>query len=154
MQATYDDANLILKLYELRREETLRKARAWFGASFNATNAQEMMQKYPPGSQESINLRMVVSYWDMVASFVTAGVLNQELFFQSGGELLFVWEKLRGIADTFRQMTKNPLAWANLETVGNAYIKFIESRGPEAYAAFQAMMKALPVSESAAAAKP
>jgi hypothetical protein len=154
MQATYDDANLILKLYELRREEALRKARSWFAVNFNATNSQEMMQKYPPGSQESINLRMVVSYWDMVASFVTAGVLNQELFFQSGGELLFVWEKLRGIADTFREMTKNPYAWANLETVGNAYIKFLESRGSEAYAAFQAMMKAAPAPESAAAAKP
>ena len=106
MQATYDDANLILKLYELRREETLRKARAWFAANFSAASAQEVMQKYPPGSQESTNLRMVVSYWDMVASFVTAGVLNQELFFQSGGELLFVWEKLRGIAESFRQMTK------------------------------------------------
>jgi hypothetical protein len=154
MQATYDDANLILKLYELRREETLRKARAWFGANFNAANAQEVMQKYPPGSPENTNIRMVVSYWDMVASFVTAGVLNQELFFQSGGELLFVWEKLRGIVDTFRQMTKNPHQWANLETVGNAYIKFVESRGPEAYATFQAMIKAIPASESAAAAKP
>ncbi len=152
MQATYEDANLILKLYELRREETLRKARAWF-QNFTAADAQEVMQKYPPGSQESTNLRMVVSYWDMVASFVTAGVLNQELFFQSGGELLFVWEKLRGIADTFRQMTKNPQQWANLETVGNAYIKFVESRGPEAYATFQAMVKAIPASESAAAAK-
>ena|ERR1700691_5964102 len=156
MQATYDDANLILKLYELRREETLRKARAWFGANFNATSAEEIMQKYPPGSQESTNLRMVVSYWDMVASFVTAGVLNQELFFQSGGELLFVWEKLRGCADSFRQMTKNPQQWVNLETVGNAYIKFVESRGPEAFAAFQAMVKRAPASasESAAAAKP
>jgi hypothetical protein len=78
------------------------------------------------------------------------------LFFQSGGELLFVWEKLRGCADSFRQMTKNPQQWVNLETVGNAYIKFVESRGPEAFAAFQAMVKRAPASasESAAAAKP
>jgi hypothetical protein len=154
MQATYDDANLILKLFELRREETLRKARAWFGANFNPASLEEMMQKYPPGTQESTYARMVVSYWDMAASFVTAGVLNQDLFFQSGGELLFVWERLRGIVASFRQMTKNPQAWVNLETVGNAYIKHVESRGPEAYAAFQAMAKAIPATESAAAAKP
>src|SRR5271156_2093686 len=154
MQATYDDANLILKLYELRREESLRKARFWFLSSFSVTSPEEMMQKYPFGSQENTHARMVISYWDMAASFVTAGVLNQELFFQSGGELLVVWEKLREIADSFRQMTKNPQQWVNLETVGNAYIKFVESRGPEALAAFRAMVKAIPVSESAAAAKP
>jgi hypothetical protein len=150
MQATYDDANLILKLYELRREETLRKARAWFGPNFNAASPEEMMQKYPPGSQENAYARMVVSYWDMAASFVTAGVLNQELFFQSGGELLVVWEKIRPLLDGFRNMTKNPHAWSNLETVGNAFIKSVEARGPEAYAAFQAMLKT--ISDNAAAA--
>jgi hypothetical protein len=150
MQATYDDANLILKLYELRREETLRKARSWFVANFNVTSPEEMMQKHPPGSQENTNSRMVISYWDMAASFVTAGVLNQELFFQSNGELLVVWEKVRPLIDAFRQMTKNPHAWGNLETVGNAYIKHVESRGPEAYAAFQAMLKTIPPSAAAA----
>jgi hypothetical protein len=150
MQATYDDANLILKLYELRREETLRKARFWFLSSFNAASPEEMMQKYPFGSQENTHARMVISYWDMAASFVTAGVLNQELFFQSGGELLVVWEKIRPLLDGFRQMTKNPQAWSNLETVGNALIKSVEARGPESYAALQAMLKT--ISESAASA--
>lgn len=150
VQATYDDANLILKLYELRREETLRKARAWFVASFNATSAEEMMQKYPFGSQENTNVRMVIGYWEMACSFVTAGVLNQELLFQSAGELLQVWEKARHFLPGFRQASKNPHAWQNLETVGNAYIKFIESRGPEAYQGFQSMMERI----TASAAKP
>jgi hypothetical protein len=141
MQATYDDANLILKLYELRREETLRKARAWFGPNFNPTSPEDMWQKYPPGSPEGVYIRMVISYWDMAASFVTSGVLNQELFFQSSGELLVVWEKLRPLIDSVRQMTKNPKSWANLETVGNAFIKHMESQGPEAYASFQGMLK-------------
>lgn len=140
MQATYDDANLILKLYELRREETLRKARAWF-LNFKAASFEEMIQKYPPGSQEGTYARMVVSYWDMAASFVTAGVLNQELFFQSNGEMLFVWEKVRPVLDGLRQMSKNPKSWTNLETVGNAYVKHMESQGPEAYASYQAMLK-------------
>jgi hypothetical protein len=140
MQATYDDANLILKLYELRREETLRKARAWF-QNFTVASFEEMMQKYPPGGQENTYARMVIGYWDMAASFVTAGVLNQELFFQSNGEMLVVWEKIRPMIDGLRQMSKNPKSWANLETVGNAYIKHMESQGPEAYAAFQGMLK-------------
>jgi hypothetical protein len=93
------------------------------------------------GSEENAYFRMVVSYWDMAASFVTAGVLNKDLFFQSSGELLFVWERVRHIVPAFREMTKNPDAWKNLETVGNAFIEHLKSRGPESYAAFQAMIE-------------
>jgi hypothetical protein len=137
MQATYEDANLILRLYELRRDETLREARNWFGAHFHPASAEEMMQKYPFGSKENTYTRMVISYWDMACSFVTSGVLNQELLFQSGGELLFVWEKIRPITEGMRKITGNPNAWGNIEKVGNAYIKFI---GPEAYTGVQAMI--------------
>jgi hypothetical protein len=137
MQATYEDANLILRLYELRRDEELRKARSWFMGKFNASSAEEMMQKYPFASEESTYCRMVVSYWDMACSFVTSGVLSQELLFQSGGEMLFVWEKIRPLAEGMRKLVGNPNAWANLEKVGNAYIKFV---GPEAYAGCQAMI--------------
>jgi hypothetical protein len=142
-QATYDDANLLLRLYELRREETLRKARAWFSANFHAKSMEDVMQIAPPASQENAYLRMVLSYWDMAASFVTSGVLNQELFFQSSGELLVVWEKIRHLAPGFRAFTRNPHSWHNLETVGNAYIKHMESHGPEAYAGFQAMVQGM-----------
>jgi hypothetical protein len=138
-QSTYDDANLILRLYELRREEKLRQARQWFAASFRARSMEDLQRIAPPGSQENAYLRMVASYWEMAASFITSGVLNQELFFQSGGELLFVWERLRLIVPQFRQFNKNPHAWHNLEIVGTAFIKWMEANGPEAYSAFQQM---------------
>src|ERR1039458_3640280 len=92
-QATYDDANLILRIYELRREEKLRKAREWFSANFHAASLEDMQRIVPPGSQENAYFRMVVSYWEMVAALVTSGVLNQDLFFQTNGELLFVDRK-------------------------------------------------------------
>jgi hypothetical protein len=149
MQATYDDANLILRLYELRREETLRKARSWFVGSFTVTSAEEMMQKYPFGSRENTDVRMVISYWDMAASFVTSGILNQELFFQSSGEMLIVWEKIRPLIESFRQVTRNPKAWSNLETVGNAYIEHVKSRGPEAYEGFQGMLAGIAATTAA-----
>ena len=153
MRATYDDANLILKLYELRREETLRKARSWFVANFSASSFEEMMQKYPMGSEESTYARMVSSYWDMAASFVTAGVLNQELFFESNREMLVVWERMRGVVDGMRQFTKDPETCANLEKVGNAYAKYLESRGPETYSFFKGMVHSMvaPVSSGAKA---
>ena len=140
-QATYDDANLILRLYELRREEKLRKAREWFAAHCVASSLEELQSVAPPGSQENAYMRMVTSYWEMTASFVTAGVLNQELFFQSAGELLFVWERIREVVPQLRAFMKNPHAYHNLEIVGNAFIKYMESHGPEAYANFQAMVR-------------
>jgi hypothetical protein len=142
-QATYEDANLILRLYELRREEKMREARNWFAANFKASNAEELMKIAPMGSQENAWFRMLVSYWEMAASFVTSGVLNQELFFQSNGELLFVWERIRDVAPGFRAFLKNPNAWRNIETVANAYIKWMEANGPEAYTGFQAMVKSV-----------
>jgi hypothetical protein len=139
-QATYDDANLILRLYELRREEKLRTARDWFSKNYRANSLEEAMQIIPMGSQENAYFRMIVSYWEMAASFVTSGVLNQNLFFESNGELLFVWERTKAILPAFRAMTKNPETWKNLEAVGNAYIEYVKAKGPGVYEGMLAMM--------------
>ena len=139
-QSTYDDANLILRLYESRREEKLRRAREWFAANFRPASVEDVQRLAPPGTEENAYMRMVVSYWEMAASLVTAGVLNHDVFFQTNGELLFVWERVRKIVPAMREMSKNPNTWRNLETVGNAFIKHMEANGPEGYATFQAMV--------------
>src|SRR5262245_5044297 len=101
LQPTYEDAELVLKLYDLRREERLRNARAWFVGNFSARSLAEAMEKYPPGSDPNAYMRMVASYWDMAASFVVRGILHEELFFESSAEMLLVWEKMKDfIADT------------------------------------------------------
>lgn len=142
-QATYDDANLILRLYELRREDKLRQAREWFTGNFNPSSFAELQRTAPPGSKENAYMRMVATYWETAASFVTAGVLNQDLFFQSSGEMLVVWERLRPLLPELRAAFKNPGAFRHLETVGNAYVKHMEAQGPETYPAFQAMVAGL-----------
>jgi hypothetical protein len=139
-QATYDDANLILRLYELRREDKLRQARDWFSKNFHPKSLEDMAQIAAPGTQENAYFRMVTSYWEMCASFVTSGVLNQDLFLQSSGELMFVWERIRPIVPGLRDMMKNPKVYQNLETVAAAFEKNMKESGPEAYAAFQAMV--------------
>ena len=149
-QATYDDANLILKLFELRRDEKLREARDWFARGFKYTTAEELMAGAPPGSNENTYIRMVCGYWEMACSFVTSGVLNQDLFFESSGEMLVVWERLRQVVPAFRALTKNPESFKNLEIVGNAYIKWMQAKGPEAYPAFQEMLKRIGASGAAA----
>jgi hypothetical protein len=135
-QATYDDANLLLRLYELRREETMRKARQWL-ASFSATNPEHIQKLADRGSQENAYFRMVTSYWDMAASFVTSGVLNEDLFLQNNGELLFVWEKSRAAIEQSRSLMKNPNYMKNLETLAQAAVKRM---APENYESWSAMV--------------
>ena len=135
--ATYDDANLILRLYELRREEKLRTARAWFVKHFKPQSFQEAQQLTPSGTEQDAYARMVLSYWDMVGSFVASGVLNFDLFAASGAELLLVWTRVRKIAPEARAAFKNPRAYENLEKVGQMMIDRMNVVSPEAYAAFE-----------------
>jgi len=135
--ATYDDANLILRLYKLRREEKLRTARAWFVKHFKPQSFQEAQQLTPPGTEQDAYARMVLSYWDMVGSFITSGVLNFDLFAASGAELLLVWTRIRKIAPEVRAAYKNPRAYENLEKVGQMMIDRMNAADSEAYAAFE-----------------
>ena len=134
--ATYEDVNLVLRLYELRREDRLRKARAWFAQSFKVRTLDEFNKLCPVGSDENAYFRMVVTYWEMTSSFITSGVLNQNLFFQSGRELLFVWERVRDILPQVRENFKDPQAYRNLETVAQSFIAWMKAQAPESYPAF------------------
>ena len=136
--ATYDDVNLILRLYELRREPKLREAREWFSSQFKARNFSEFLEQCPPGSQGNVYFRMVASYWDMAASFIASGVLNEELFFQSGGEMLGFWMKTRGILPDMREMMKNPIMAKNTEEVAGRYITWFNKQAPGALDAMMA----------------
>ena len=145
---THEDANLILRLYELRREERMRQARAWFTANFYVQNLADMQALCPIGSEENASMRMVTSYWDMVASFVATGVLNEELFFQSGRELLLVWIRIKPMLDEARKAF-GPVAWRNLEVVAERYIAYLESMAPGSYASFVARMGTRPAPPAA-----
>ncbi len=140
---TYDDVNLILKLYELRREAKLRHAREWFAKSFKVTTMEQFQELCPVGSDNNAYFRMVVSYWEMVAGFITGGVLNQELFFQSGGELAFTYEKVRELLPGVRQAFQNPFYLKNMEAVAGDFAKWMDKRAPGSYAALQARIRGL-----------
>lgn len=136
MKATYDDVKLILQLYEMRREPRLREARRWFTASFKPKTYEDFTALCPPGSEPNASYRMVTTYWEMVASFLTSGVLNPVLFYQSGRELLFVWERVRDILPSVRDTFKNPRELANLEEAATAFIAWWKEQTPGAYEAF------------------
>ena len=119
-KATEHDAQIIMKLYDLRREAEMRKARAWFGTEFWPQSADEFIKvanSFP--SQENAWFRQVGGYWDMAAAFVLQGALNEELFLQPGcsGEMFFVFGKVYPFLKEFREKTGNPDAFANVEKV-------------------------------------
>lgn len=134
MQPTYDDANLILRLYEMRREALMREARGWFASSCKPQSFEDLMTTVaPPGTLHNAYYRQVTTYWEMVAGFVTSGVLSKELFFQSGMELLFVWVRIHKFVPEARAKFGNPKMLRNLETVANDFIAWL---GQDAYEAF------------------
>ena len=139
-QATYQDAELVLKLYDMRREQRLRDARAWFFGNFSATSVSEAMERYPRGSDHNAYVRMVSSYWEMAASFVVRGILHEDLFFENSGEMLGVWEKMKDFIADMRRVHKNPTLYRNLEKASLKYIEWLNRQAPEAYPQLQAML--------------
>ena len=117
-QPTVADAELILKLYEARRESELRKARQWWIATFWPESADDIAKIVRAmGSQENAWLRQVLGYWSMAASFVTHGVLNEDLFYEPSfrGEMFLIYAKVEPFLKELREKLQNPGLLANLE---------------------------------------
>lgn len=110
-----ESADLILKLYDLRREDTMRKARDWM-FSFNPTSAEDYMNTMM-NPEVGGYLRMVASYWDMAAAFVNHGAIDADLFNETAGEHIIVFAKIQPHLAALREMWQNPTAFQHLEKV-------------------------------------
>ena len=110
-----ESADLILKLYDLRREAKMREARNWI-FSFNPTSADEYFQTMMDPEVGGY-LRMVTSYWDMAASFVNHGAIDAEMFNDTAGEHVMLFAKIEPILGELREKFQNPKAFAHLEKV-------------------------------------
>ena len=92
--ATTADAELILKLYDIRRESVMRKARAFVAFEFAPkTNAELLRVQRGIGTDENAQWRQVISYWEMAASFCLRGAVDAELFLDSNAEGIFIYTK-------------------------------------------------------------
>ncbi len=108
----HHDADLILKLYDLRREETMRKARNWI-IGFNPNSMQDILDAIMD-EQQSAYFRMATSYWEMAASLVNNGGIDEEMFNDANGEHLVVFAKLQPyLADIRAQFS--PHSYKHLE---------------------------------------
>jgi hypothetical protein len=101
-------------LYETRREATMREARTWFALRFNPGSFADFQQLTP---QENAYYRMVSSYWDMAASFVLNGAIDEKMFIDANGEHLVVFAKIEPIVEDMRKMLGNPNALRSLQTL-------------------------------------
>jgi hypothetical protein len=149
-QVTHEQVNLMLQLYEMRREPRLREARAWFVSNFHPKTVEEAMKICPPGSEANASFRMVMSYWEMAANIVSRGLIDEEFFFENTGEQWIVWENAKAIAPAWRAMFKNPHAWERLEEHASRLEAWREKRAPGSNEATRAALARM-VSQSTGA---
>ena len=115
MSKEWESADLILKLYEMRREPVMREARSWM-IGFFPESAQDVIQAMI-NPQTSAYYRMVTTYWDMAASFVINGAIEEKMFSDAAGEHIIIFSKIEPFLQELREMTGNPNGLKNLETL-------------------------------------
>jgi hypothetical protein len=117
---TASDAQLILQLYDLRREAELRKARNWWLVTFWPNTAEDFIKVASAmGSQENAWFRQVAGYWDMATSLVIHGTLHPDLFVEGGfsGEMVFIFAKIQPLLKEVREKMQSPGLFRNVENV-------------------------------------
>jgi len=115
MTTKYESADLLLKLYDLRREPVLRKARAWFREEFHPQTAQDVLAAYR--GKRSAYYRMVTTYWGMAATLVLHGAIDEQMFADANGEHIMVYGKLQPFLAELRGLLNNPGYLDRLEQV-------------------------------------
>jgi hypothetical protein len=134
---TAADAELILKLYDLRRESEMRKARRWWFGDFWPESIDDIMNlAMNTKAQENHWLRQVLGYWDMAAMLVVHGTLNEAMFLEMSfsGEMFIAYAKIRPYLKEMREKMQNTEFLGNLEKVitrsklGRDRLQFFENR--------------------------
>jgi hypothetical protein len=134
---TATDAQLIMQLYDLRREPEMRKARNWWVTGFWPESADDFLKiSWAMGTQENNWLRQLIGYWSMASSFVLHGALSEELFIQPAvsGEMFLIFAKVHPFLKELREKLGDPEVFGNIEKVitgskyGRERIKFMLKR--------------------------
>jgi hypothetical protein len=116
-QPTYHDAELILKLYDLRRESVMREARNFIATFAPATVDEFMAVTFAFGTKENAYVRQVLGYWEMVAALIVHGTLNAALASDTLGEMLFVYARVQPFLKEIREKLHSPEFLQNVEKV-------------------------------------
>lgn len=111
------DVMAILKLYELRRDDRMRVARAWYFSEFAPKSAMDIIALYRGGQEASANFRMVTSYWDTAASLVLNGGIDEKMFLDANTEHIFIYAKVQPYLAEIRQLFGEDDYLIHLETL-------------------------------------
>ena len=149
MPITYNDADLLLRIYELRREPKLRAARDFMNKKCSFRDYDEYKKKYPMGSPAGQAWGMVIGYWDMVCALVDRGALDKDLFNICTSEHVFLYLKYRQVIEGGRREANFPEMFASLERVATSHPHFAHL---EKWVAMEAA-KSKPAGKASAPAK-
>jgi len=150
---TSEQVNLMLRLYEDRREPKLREARDWFSANFHVKTAEDATRVCPPGSKENTYMRMVLGYWEMVASIVNRGLIEEDFFFENTGEQWVVFEQVKPVLGAWRAMFSSPKVLSNLEEQCKRLEAWREKRSPGSNDAIRKLLAQMQPATQAAKAQ-
>jgi hypothetical protein len=114
VSSAYESADLLMKLYDLRREGEMRKARQWF-VGFTPDSVDDMLNAVR--GEHSAHFRMVTSFWDMAASFVNNGAIDEKMFSDANGEHVLVLAKVEPFLAEYRAKVGQDAFLRNLETL-------------------------------------
>jgi hypothetical protein len=115
-KAKAEDAKVILKIYDLRREPVMRAARKYVVAEFWPQNYEEFKEVVTGyGSEPNAWFRQVLTYWNMVAAMVLRGAVNEQLFFETNNEPYFLWAKFGEYIPQARKDQIDPEFLSHLE---------------------------------------
>lgn len=115
MSTKQEEAALILKLYELRRDEPLRRAREWFTTEFDPQSAEEIVRLMLSSHRASAPYRIVTSYWDMCAALVNHGAIDEQMFHDANSEHLVIFAKIEPFIADVRAAFGTPEYLAHFE---------------------------------------
>lgn len=141
MPATHNDADLLLRIYEMRREPELRKSRDFMSFKCEARTFEEFTKKYPMGSPGSLHWGKVFGYWDLACALVDRGLIDKDLFNTCNGEHVALFLKFRPVIEGFRKAWNFPQMLASLERVATSHPMFADMEKWTAQAAEQAQRK-------------
>jgi hypothetical protein len=138
---TFEQGQLHLQVYDLRREAKLRQARDWYFKNYIVETVEDARRIAPAGSEQGALAMQVLSYWENACALLNYGLLHEDLFFETSGEFFAVWERVKPVVAEFRKLFANPQFLGHLEKAAERFEAWSESRNPGHIAAMRQMWK-------------
>ena len=148
---TYEQAQLHLQVYDLRREARLRQARDWFFMNYHVHSFDDAMRIAAPGTEGGTFAFMVFGYWEQACALLNYGLLHEDLFFETSGEFFGVWELLKTVVPQARERFADKQMLIHLERAAQRYEAWKERRAPGHVAAMRQFMQQMRAQTAAAA---